>query len=352
MFTHIIPAFPEQPVLVPPRTKPQGRLRLSSAQVLQAIQAYALATWALEQARRFQPGRLPKGPGGRPPRYSEASILLMAIMQALWRKSYRQIVDWVALDPTLAQALGFPVQAGQPQTISLGQYWERHQALGLLPFLFFFLGLVAQLLRLGVIHGHALIVDSTRLKAWRHADPGAAWIKYKKQPALFGYKVRTVLCQSSQLPLFVWVTPANVHDTLVGWVILLLTAWLYRLTVSVVYADAAYFDHRFLHVVRHLLGAFPAVDYNPRRRRKRQLAVPAFVRWWRRQVLRPRQAFERHFAWLKRYFGLKYFQCYTLPRVTQYVLLTYIATAAVALATYRYGRPDLIRRLAMALAYV
>jgi len=282
LFTHIIPAFPEQPVLVPSRTKPQGRLWLSPAQVLQAIQADALATWALEQARRFQPGRLPKVPGGRPPRYSEASILLMAIVQALWRKSYRQIVDWVALDPSLAQALGFPVQAGQPQTISLGQYWERRQALGLLPFLFFFLGLVAQLLCLGVIHGHALIVDSTRLKAWRHADPDAAWIKYKKQPALFGYKVHTVLCQSSQLPLFVWVTPANVHDTLVGWVILLLTAWLYRLTVSVVYADAAYFDHRFLHVVRHLLGAFPAVDYNPRRRRKRQLAVLAFVRWWRR----------------------------------------------------------------------
>jgi len=133
---------------------------------------------------------------------------------------------------------------------------------------------------------------------------------------------------------------------------LLLASWLYRLAVSVVYADAAYFDSRFLYVVRHLLGAFPAVDYNPRRRGKRQLAVPAFIRRWRRQVLRPRQAIERHFAWLKRYFGLKYFQCYTLPRVTQYVLLTYIATAAVALAAYRYGRPELIRRRAMVLAYV
>ena len=297
-------------------------------------------------------GRLPKGPGGRPPRYSDASILLMAVVQALWRKSYRQIVDWVALDPGLAQTLDFPVQAGQPQTISLGQYWERRQALGLLPFLFFFIGLVAQLLRLGVIHGYALIVDSTRLQAWRHADSGAAWSKYDKQPALFGYKVHTVLCQTSQQPLFVWVTPANVHDTIVGWVILLLTAWIYRLVVSVVYADAAYFDRRFLYVVRHLLDASPAVDYNPRRRGKRQLAVPAFIRWWRRQVLRPRQAIERHFAWLKRYFGLKYFQCYTLPRVTQYVLLTYIATAAVALAAYRYDRPDLIRRRAMVLAHV
>ena len=61
--------------------------------------------------------------------------------------------------------------------------------------------------------------------------------------------------------------PANVHDTLT----LLATAWLYRLAVSMVYIDAAYFDRRFLN-------AFPAIDYTPRRRDRRQLAVPAFIR--------------------------------------------------------------------------
>ena len=61
--------------------------------MLQAIQAYAVAAWALEMAHRFQPQRLPKGPGGRLRRYSDISILLMAVVQALWRKSYRQIVD-------------------------------------------------------------------------------------------------------------------------------------------------------------------------------------------------------------------------------------------------------------------
>ena len=347
----IIPTFPE-PTPAPLTAKQRGRLRLSPAQVLQAIQAYAVAAWALEMARRFRPRRLPRGPGGRPRRYSDASILLMAVMQALWRKSYRQMVDWVALDTGLAQALGFPVQDGRPRTISQGHYWERRRALGLLPFFFFFFGLVTQLIRLGVVVGQALIVDSTCLQAWYHQDPDAAWVKYGKKTALFGYKVHTVLCQASQLPIFVWVTPANVHDTVVGWVIILAAAWLYRLTVSVVYADAAYFDRRFFHVVRNILGAFPAVDYNPRRRGKRQLVTPAFIRRWRRLVLNPRKAIERHFAWLKRYFGLKYFQCYTWSRVTQYVLLTYIAAAAVALAAYRYGRPDLIRRRAMVLAHV
>ena len=41
---------------------------------------------------------------------------------------------------------------------------------------------------------------------------------------------------------------------------------------------------------------------------------------------------ERHFAWLKLYFGMKTFQCCTLRRVTQFVLLTDIAALAVALA--------------------
>ena len=298
LWTHLVPEFPE-PAL-PEKRRTRGHLHLGPAHVLQAIQAYAVAAWALETTRRIQPRRLPKGRGGRPRRYSDAAILLMAVVQALWRKSYRQIVDWVAIDVSLAQALGFPVdEAGLPQTPSLSQYWERRQALGTLPFLLFFLGLVAQLIRLGVVLGRGLIVDSTRLEAWYRNDPGAAWSKYGKRAALFGYKVHTVLCHVAQLPLFVWVTPANAHDTR----IVLLAAWLYRLRVAVVYADAAYFDRRFVYVVRHLLGAFPAVDYNPRRRGKRQLASRDFIRWWKRRVLWPRRAIERHFAWAKRYFG-------------------------------------------------
>lgn len=276
----------------------------------------------------------------------------MAVVQTLWRKSYRQRVDWIASDESLAHALGFRQQDGQVRTISQGHYWERRMALGLLPFLFFFLGLVAQLIRLGVITGRELIVDSTRLKAWYHHDPGAAWLKYAGQPALFGYKVHTILCRQSQLPLFVLTIPANIHDTVVGWLILLVTALIYHLAVWVVYADAAYFDRRFLRVVSHFLHAHPAVDYNLRRTGKRKLASRFFISQRRRLVLRPRAAIERHFAWLKRYFGLKYFQCFTFLRVSQFVVLTYIAALAIALAAQRYQRPDLIRRRSMVLAHV
>jgi hypothetical protein len=333
--------------LSPLAGKPSGKLRLSPEQLLLAIHAQVLAGWALTMARRLRPPALPQGPGGRRQQYGDRSILLMAVVQIVWRKSYEQIVDYVATHPELALALGFT-----QGTICKGRYWERRMALGLLPFMFFFLGLVGQLIRLGVITGQALIVDSTLLAAWYHADPGATWQQYAKKKAVFGYKVHVVLCQVSNLPVFVLVTPAHVHDALIGWFIVLVAAVLYGFRVLVVYADAGYFDWRFLRVVQEILGAHAAVDYNLRRAGKRKLATLFFLGQWRRLIITPRSDIERHFAWMKRYFGLKYFQCYSWLRVTQFVLLTYCAALAVALAAQRYERPELIRRRAMVLAQV
>ena len=340
--------------LSPIPAKLRGKLRLSPEQLLAVIHAHVLVEWALRMTRLVGKPRLPRGPGGRPPVYQDSGILLMAVVQTTWRKSYEQIVDWIATNEGLALALGFRERTpeGKLRTISKGQYWERRQALGILPFLFFFLALVAQLIRLGAITGKELIVDSTLLEAWYKADPGAAWQQYAGKAHVFGYKVHTVLCRQANLPVFVLVTPANVHDSRVGWFILLLAALLYGFRVLVVYADAAYFERRFFWVVFNFLGAHAAVDYNLRRAGKRKLATLFFLRQWKRLVIWPRSDIERHFAWMKRYFGLKYFQCYTWMRVTQFVLLTYIAALAVALAAQRYQRPELVRRRSMVLAQV
>jgi hypothetical protein len=325
--------------------KAVGKLKLSPEQLLVVIQAQVLAEWALMMTRPFLQPRLKCGPGGRPILYQDSSILLMAVVQTAWRKSYDQVVDYVRTHPGLAHQLGF-----SGSTISQGQYWGRRAALGSLPFLFFFIGLVGQLMRLGVITGKKLIVDSSLLPAWRHADPGAAWQKYAKKASMFGYKVHTVLCHQSDLPVFILVTPAHVHDSQVGWLVILVTAILYGFQVLVVYADAAYSDWRMFKVVHNILGAHPAVNYNVRRSGKRKLATLFFLEQWWRLVIIPRTAIERHFAWMKRYFGLKYFQCFTLMRVTQFVTLTYIAALAVALAAERYQRPELHRSRSMVLA--
>jgi hypothetical protein len=344
--TAILRSFPD--LAIPPLpSKLRGKLRLSPEQLLAVIQAQALAEWSLRQTERVRPPRLKRGPGGRPAIYPESSILLLAVVQTVWRKSYEQILDYLATHRLLADQLGF-----EERIISQGQYWERRAALGALPFLFFFLALAAQLIRLGVIRGQELIVDASLLSAWRSADPGAAWQKYAGKKSVFGYKVHTVLCGHSDLPVFVLVTPAHVHDSQVGWLIVLVAAILFGFRVLVVYADAAYFDGRMFQVVQDILHAHPAVNFNLRRAGKRKLATLFFLEQWQRLVIAPRNAIERHFAWMKRYFGLKYFQCYTLGRVTQFVLLTYIAALAVALAAERYQRPELHRSRAMVLAHL
>ena len=66
--------------------------------------------------------------------------------------------------------------------------------------------------------------------------------------------------------------------------------------------------------------------------------------------LRVNTDIERHFVWMKRYFGLKYFQSFIMRRVTQFVYLTYIAALAVALAAERCQRPELHRSRSMVLA--
>ena len=325
--------------------KAVGKLKLSPEQLLRVIEAQALAEWALRLTRPFLHPGLKRGPGGRPALYGDSSILLMAVVQTAWRKSYEQVVDYVRTHPELAHELGF-----ERRSISQGQYWERRAALGILPLLFFFIGLAGQLIRLGVITGKALIVDATLLSAWRHADPGATWQKYAKKAPVFGYQVHTVLCQRSDLPVFFLVTPAHVHDSQVGWFVVLVAAFLYGFQVLVVYADAGYDNWRMFKVIHDILGAHPAVNYNFRRTGKRKLATLFFLEQWWRLVIIPRTAIERHFAWMKRYFGLKYFQCFTLMRVTQFVTLTYIAALAVALAAERYQRPELHCSRSMVLA--
>lgn len=333
--------------LSPLPSKAKGKLRLTPEQLLAAVHAQGMASWSLQAAAYFQPPRLKRGPGGRPATYRGSSILLMGVVQTLWCKSYKQIVDYVTTNRALALELGF-----EGRSISQGQYWEHRAALGILPFLFFFLALVGQLIRLGVIRGQELIVDSSLLAAWRQDDPGATRQKYAGKKSVFGYKVHAMICHHADLPLFVRVTPAHVHDSLVGWFVILVAALLFGLQVLVVYADAAYFDRRTFRVVHVILGAHPAIHYNLRKAGKKKLTTLQFLDQWQRLVISPRTAIERHFAWMKRYFGLKYFQCFTLLLVMQLVQLTYIAALAVALAAGRYQRPELYRRRSLVLAYL
>jgi len=281
-------------------------------------------------------------------------VLLTSLVGAAWRLSYERMTEWLACYDGLAERLGYHQfdRSGQRRTISLAQYSRRLKALGLLPYFLIFIALVAALLRMGLIKGWDLIIDSSLLVAWYHHDPDAAWSwPAKGKGRIFGYKVHTILCCWSYLPLFFVVTPANCNDGPLAIPMFTAVVLLYRVRILIVRADAAYFNYQFLGFVRHVLRASVNVDYNPRHQGKRFLADLFFIRQWR-DVLNPRANIERHFAWLKRYFGLKYFRVQGYLAVTQFVFRVYIAALTVAFIAARCQCPDLVTSRLKVLAFV
>jgi hypothetical protein len=322
---------------------------------IHVLNGWALAQWAMQTSRRLQLRALPKPVGpGAPETYCDESVLLTSLVAAAWRLSFERITEWLARYDALAEALGYQQfdPWGQRRTISLAQYSRRLRELGLLPYFLIFIALVAALLKMGLIQGWDLIIDSSLLAAWYHHDPGAAWswpTKWKGR--VFGYKVHTILCRWSYLPVFFVVTPANCSDGPLAIPMFMAVMLLYHARILVVRADAAYFNYRFLGFVRTVLGASVNVDYNLRRQGKRFLADLFFVRQWR-DLMSPRANIERHFAWMKRYFGLKYFRVQGYLAVTQFVFRVYIAALIVAFIAARCRRPDLATSRLKVLAFV
>jgi hypothetical protein len=272
----------------------------------------------------------------------------------LARLSYERITDWLARYGALAESLGYDEfdKSGQRRTISLAQYSRRLRALGLLPYFLIFIALVTSLLRMGLIKGRDLIIDSSLLAAWYHDDPDAAWSWPSRwKGRVFGYKVHTILCRWSYLPLFFVVTPANRNDGPLAIPMFAAVVLLYHLRIRAVWADAAYFNYAFLGFIRNVLHASVNVDYNLRRQGKRFLATLFFIRQWR-DLMSPRANIERHFAWMKRYFGLKYFRVQGYLAVTQFVFRVYIAALIVAFIAARYQRPELATSRLKVLAFV
>lgn len=332
-------------------TRTKG-LWIDPVQLLALIDALVLAQWACAMARAWDRRRhsaLPaaRHPGGAPQVYRDETILLTMLVLRAWRLSLEKIANWLPRYTALAEALGMP--PGGP-TISAAQLSRRSRQLGVWPYFFFFIALVWQLLRVGAICGRQVILDGSLLKAWYRRDPDAALAGRRHGPPTYGFKIHALVDRWSYLPLLFVITPASVHEVAMAPLLLVAAVVLYGLQISVVYADSAYFSAAFLGLVRKL-GAIPIIDYNLRRQGKRFLATLFFVDQWRR-LRAPRTVIERCFAFLKRYYGLKYFQVQGLAAVWRHTLLVHAAMLAVALIAYRAGRPDLMTSRAQVLAFV
>ena len=84
------PALPLDQAPVPPpsyhRTLARS-LQLDALTVVTRLHLLAVCQAAVQLAHQRCPAPLPAGPGGAPRRYTEESLLLLALLRTLWRLS-------------------------------------------------------------------------------------------------------------------------------------------------------------------------------------------------------------------------------------------------------------------------
>jgi len=332
----VVPALPVVAVGQLP-AKLSKRLWVSPCEFVRLTHALMLAEWSMSVRLWGQPQLPATSRRGAKVVYRDSRVMVMALIQVAWQMSYEEVVDYLRGHAAAAAAVGLP--AGR--VICASQYWERRRALGILPFWLLFVVMVWQLVCMGVIVGKDVILDATTQRAWFHDDEQAGWSFPKPgQGSVWGYKVHTLLCRFSALPLMFLVTSANRQESILAIPLLVLAVACYGFTFTIVRADAGYFTYPILNFIRTVLHASFMIDYNLRRRGKRFLATRFFVNQWRFH-LRPRATIERHFAWAKRYFGLESARCAGLVAAYQHTALVYATMLAVALIAHRYQRPEL-----------
>jgi len=332
--------------LSPLAAKMTKKLWVSPQEFLTVTHADTLAEWAIHASQIWRP-RLPIGTRRGPKQvYRDSSVLILSLVQVAWQMTYEESVDYFRAHPAITQVAGFPMG----RVISSGQYWTRRRELGSIPYWLFFIGMVGQLVRMAVIKGTDVILDGTTQKIWFHDDPEAGWSFPKPgKGSVWGYKVHTVLCRWSELPVMFLITSANRQELLVAIPLLVATILCYGFSISLVRADAGYFTYPILNFIREVLKAGFVIDYNLRRKGKRFVATLFFLWQWR-FAMRPRAAIERHYAWAKRYFGLEAGRWRGLVAAYQHTALVYSVMLGVALVAHRYQRPELMGSRASVLA--
>ena len=136
----MVPAPCDSTAPVPPPAyqralaKHSASLHLDARTIVETLHLLALCRLAVRLARPGSPAALPKGPGGAPRVYSDASLLLIALLRTLWRLSLRDMRDWLVAWPALAAACGLPADdRGRPRVPSPGTMSKRAAQAGLYP---------------------------------------------------------------------------------------------------------------------------------------------------------------------------------------------------------------------------
>ncbi len=164
---------------------------------------------------------------------------------------------------------------------------------------------------------------------------------------LQGFRVHTLLCWGSGLPLLFLLAPAHQHDAPVARRLLRWAVALYDLRPRVVRLDAASWGLALIHWIPTTLGAVAVVPWNPKKQKNRSCLPPT----WTKDELGKRSSIERFFGRVFLFFRLQRPPVCGWSAVASRVALTYAATIVVALLAHQADRPELIRSPKRVLAH-
>jgi transposase len=326
-------------------------LHLDALSVVQRLHLLTLCRVAVRLGQGSGPAALPRGRDGAPRRYSDAILVLIALLRTHWRLSLQDMHDWLVSWPALARACGLPSDAaGRPRVPSPATMSKRAARLGAPAYEVLFIQTVRQALRTRLIGARDLMLDSAPIKAWRLADPDAqvghapahhpsAWLR--------GFRLHTLICRGSGLPIAFRLAPANRHDAPFAQPLLALAVHLYGLRIRVIRLDAAYWGPALIAWIHTTLHATAVIPWNPQRTKNRSCLPPT----WTRAELGKRTSIERFFGRILLFFHLQRPPLVGWTALTQQVALTYTASILVGLAAQDAGRPDLIRSPKRVLAH-
>jgi hypothetical protein len=261
----------EQAQLPPPAYhRAQARLgpalHIDALTLVRTLHLLVFCRLAGRLAHRRCPPPLPAGPGGAPRTYSEESLLLLALLRTLWRLSYQDLHDWFEAWPALALACGLPLgHDGRPRISSLSHQCKRGQAAGAPPPEALFILSVLPALRRRLIGARDLIIDSapswpgiapTPMPLIAHALTQHPW------PLLRGYRVHTLLCRGSGLPICFLLSQALVHDAPFARPLLEWAVRFYSIRPRIIHLDAAYWGLRLIAWIHASLQAVAVIPWN------------------------------------------------------------------------------------------
>ena len=308
--------------------------------VLDSLNLNPIQTELTENYHQTGPGRHPHNP--------LAMLKAQLTKHLLTIISDRRLALRLKHDRKLARACGF-----RRRTPSHGLFTQFRHRIGEETYLRIFNQLIRLLIESGTIIGKVVAVDSTHIEAYSvramdnrvgRSDPEAR-VGRGRRGFILGYRVHTVCCADSELPIAFTVAPCNENDKLYFEPLL---ERVHRLGVrfKAVLADAQY-NSENVRSASEWLGAEPIIPVRRDSMVKKALRVGRdFVTSGAKRVVelfRKRWSIERLFGRAKEWLLLGGLRVRGLAQVAIHVSLSLISMLAVALSAVRLGSPGLVR---------